>query len=212
MWKLPHGVDAVAASGLVLTQVGYNTAMRPMIATGDHAIVIGDGMVGHWTAQTLQARGAKVLLVGRHDTRLELLALRDGDRITNERESDVWEAVRDWAPQGVQAICDTVGTIPLLEKLIPLMRHDGHISSAGFYGSEGRIDIQKLRDRELTLHAPAGWNKVRIDATLQMLARGELQTEHLISHRFPAARAAEAFELILSRREPVLGVVLDWES
>ena len=92
------------------------------------------------------------------------------------------------------------------------MRHDGHISSAGFYGANGRIDLQKLRDRELTLHAPAGWNKARMDATLAMLARGDLQTKHLISHRFAAAQAGEAFELILSRREPVLGVVLDWEQ
>jgi 2-desacetyl-2-hydroxyethyl bacteriochlorophyllide A dehydrogenase len=204
-------VDAVAASGLVLTQVGYNTGMRPVVQQRDAAIVIGDGMVGHWTAQTLQARGAKVLLIGRHDERLKLLTLRNGDRVVNEKEADVLSLVREWAPEGAQAVCDTVGTIDLLENLIPLMRHGGHISSAGFYGANGRIDIQKLRDRELTLHAPAGWNKARMDATLEMLASGELHTKHLISHRFRAAQAGEAFDLILSRREPVLGVVLDWE-
>jgi threonine dehydrogenase-like Zn-dependent dehydrogenase len=68
-----------------------------------------------------------------------------------------------------------------------------------------------MRDRELTLHAPAGWSQARMDATLQLLADGVLTTEHLITHRFPASRAAEAFELILSRSEPFLGVVLDWE-
>lgn len=210
VWKLPAAVDSVDASGLVLTQVGYNTGMRPTIVPGDAAVVIGDGMVGHWTAQTLQSRGAQVLLIGRHDERLKLLALRDGDRLVNEKCEDVLQSVRDWAPQGVQAVCDTVGTIPLLENLIPLMRHNGHVSSAGFYGPNGRIDIQKLRERELTLHAPSGWSKARMDATLAMLARGELQTRHLISHRFPAAQAGEAFDLILSRPTPALGVVLDW--
>lgn len=210
VWKLPPTVDPVAASGLVLTQVGYNTGMRPTVAPGDAAVVIGDGLVGHWTAQTLQARGAHVLLIGRHDERLKLLALREGDYTINEKGEDVLQAVRDWAPQGVQAVCDTVGTIPRVENLIPLMRHGGHISSAGFYGHNGCIDIQKMRNRELTLHAPAGWNKSRMDATLGMLARGELQTSHLTSHRFPAAQAGAAFDLILSRSTPVLGVVLDW--
>jgi threonine dehydrogenase-like Zn-dependent dehydrogenase len=50
-----------------------------------------------------------------------------------------------------------------------------------------------------------------MDATLQLLSEGHITTEHLITHRFPAARAAQAYELILSRSEPFLGVVLDWD-
>ena len=63
----------------------------------------------------------------------------------------------------------------------------------------------------MTLHAPAGWTKERMDATLELLAQGVLKTLPLITHRFPVHQAADAFDLILSRREPVLGVVLDWE-
>jgi threonine dehydrogenase-like Zn-dependent dehydrogenase len=50
-----------------------------------------------------------------------------------------------------------------------------------------------------------------MDATLDLLAAGVLQTLHLVTHRFPVAQAAEAFDLILGRRESVLGVILDWE-
>jgi len=211
IWKLPDDMSPVAASGLVLTQVGYNVGMRSALEAGDAAVVIGDGLVGHWTAQTLKHRGARVLLLGRHDDRLDRFALAIGDETVNTTREDTLAAVRSWAPEGVQAVCDTVGTVPLLEALIPTMRRFGHISSAGFYGPNGHIDIQKLRDRELTLHAPAGWTKERMGATLDLLVRGILTTEHLITHRFPASRAADAFDLILSRREPALGVVLDWE-
>lgn len=210
VWKLPQEIAPVAFSGLVLAQVGYNCGTRPALQTGDTAVVIGDGLVGHWTAQTLQARGAKVLLIGRHDERLGKFAPREGDHLVNEKHEDVLQIVREWSSNGIQTVCDTVGTVELMENLIPLMRHGGHISSVGFYGPNGRIDIQKLRDRELTLHAPAGWSKARMDATLDMIARGELQMLPLITHRFPASQAATAFDLILARSEPVLGVVLDW--
>ena len=210
IWPLPDMVDPVAASGMVLTQVGYNVGSRPAISPGDAAIILGDGMVGQWAAQTLQHRGAKVLLVGRHNDRLAKFVLRDGDAIINTRETDLTSAVRAFAPRGVQAICDTVGSLESLETLIPLMRRESHISSAGFYGSNGKIDIQKLRDREITLHAPSGWTKSRMDATFALLTQGVLTTAHLITHRFPAERAAEAFDLILSRADGVLGVVLDW--
>ena len=61
IWKLPGGLDPLAFSGLVLTQVGYNVGTRPRIEIGDGAIVIGDGLVGQWSAQTLAWRGARVL-------------------------------------------------------------------------------------------------------------------------------------------------------
>lgn len=211
VWKLPRGLDPVSASGLVLTQVGCNVGMRPQVEPGDAAIVIGDGMVGHWSAQTLQFRGARVLLVGKHDERLALLAAKPGDRIVNVTRENLLDAAREWAPDGVQVVADTVGEVPALESLYPAMRRFSHLVSAGFCGTQGRIDIQKMRDYEMTLHAPAGWTKERMDTTLQLLEQGVLQTLPLITHRFAASRAAEAYELILSRSAPVLGVVLDWE-
>ena len=210
IWKLPPGLDPVSASGLVLTQVGYNVGMRPTVQPGDSVVIIGDGMVGHWAAQTFQHRGANVLMLGRHDERLALLKLHDGDAIVNAARENPLDAIRAWAKQGIQALADTVGTIPTIDLLLPAMRRDSHISSAGFYGPNGLIDIQKLRNGEITLHAPSGWTTPRMDATLNLLAQGALTTTHLITHRFPVAQAGEAFDLILSRTEPVLGVILDW--
>jgi 3-hydroxyethyl bacteriochlorophyllide a dehydrogenase len=212
LWRLPDGVLPVAASGLVLTQVGYNVGIRPDLKPGDACIVIGDGMVGHWSAQTLQHRGARVMLLGKHQDRLARFECVAGDATLNIANESVVDRIREWAPEGVQLAADTVGNIPFLESLFPLMRHFSQISSAGFYGSNGLIDIQKLRSREMTLHAPAGWTAERMDATLELLARGALKTDHLITHRMPAARAAEAFDMILSRQPGVLGVVLDWEE
>jgi len=212
VWPLPENVRPVAASGLVLTQVGYNVGMRPSLDPGDAVIVLGDGLVGHWVAQTLQQRGARVLLAGRHDARLARFMAGPDDRIVNVTRDDLIKIVHAWAPGGVQAVADTVGSVSSLEALYPVLRRNGHLISAGFHGPRGQIDIQKMRDRELTLHAPAGWTTERMDATLDLLARDILQTEPLITHRFPAERAADAFDLILSRRgEPFLGVVLDWE-
>lgn len=211
VWKFPEHLNPVAVSGLVLTQVGYNVGIRPTLTTGDAVVVIGDGMVGHWAAQTLQHRGARVMLVGRHDERLKLFAANDADRLVNANRENPLDVARTWAPDGVQVVADTVGSINAIEALYPIMRHNGHLVSAGFYGPKGLIDIQKMRDRELTLHAPAGWSQERMDTTLQLMADGVLQTGHLITHRFPAAQAAEAFNLILLRQESFLGVVLDWE-
>jgi len=214
VWKLPITVDPVAASGLVLTQVGYNVGTCGSINAGDLAVVIGDGMVGHWSAQTLKHRGASVLMLGRHNDRLSRFTCDEGDRVVNTNDTDAVDAVLAWAggPGRVQLVADTVGSIPTLDLLMPTMRRFSHIVSAGFYGSTGFIDIQRMRNYEMSLHAPSGWTTERIDSTLALLEQGVLQTTHLITHRFPVSEAAAAFDLILQRNAPVLGVVLDWPS
>lgn len=209
--KLPDNVSFTAASGLVLAQVGYNSGIRPPVEQGDFAVVIGDGLVGHWSAQTLAHRGARIALVGRHDSRLGKYALKDGDILINEKNESAIERIAEWSGNQVQIVVDTVGSVPAIVELYPTMRFNGHVVSAGFYGEKADLDIQKLRAKELTLHTPAGWSAGRMDATLDWLSKGYIQTEHLITHRFRVTEAAKAYELILARNEPVLGVVLDWE-
>jgi 2-desacetyl-2-hydroxyethyl bacteriochlorophyllide A dehydrogenase len=211
VWKLSPGASLLGASGACLAQVGFNVASRAPIEKGDAAVVIGDGLVGQWAAQVLASHGARVLMAGRHDERLALAQkYLPAQSVLNTRQEKLLEAAREWAPHGVAAVADTAGSIETLEELCPLMKHGGHIVSAGFYGPNGRLDLQKLRDRELTLHAPSGWNRERITSTLELLASGAMEAERLITHRFPSSRCGEAFELILSRSEPFLGVVLDW--
>ena len=213
IWKLPENVDPEAASGLVLTQVGYNCGARPPVDPGDLGVVVGDGLVGHWAAQTLALRGARVAMIGRHSFRLGLLQI-EGALTINENESDLAEAlshITSESPDGVAILVDTVGDIRAVNETLPLMKHDGHIVSAGFYGTEGMIDIQKLRRGEQTLHCPSGWSRPRMDRTLQHIARGELETKSLITHRFPAREARAAWDLIVNGRETSLGIVLEWD-
>jgi 2-desacetyl-2-hydroxyethyl bacteriochlorophyllide A dehydrogenase len=214
IWKLPPGVGghlgALAVSGLVLTQVGYNCGARPPVQPGDAAIVIGDGMVGQWAAQTLAWRGAEVALIGRHEDRLAKFAPGPRRHVINERTSDWPSMVRRYFPNGVQVAVDTVGAISAVESALSVMHRYGHIVSAGFYGTNDLLALQPLRGRELSVDLVAGWSKERMDITLDLVAAGELQTLPLITHHFPASQAAEAWRLIQSKSEPVLGVILEW--
>ncbi|MCY3761304.1 MAG: hypothetical protein OXH50_08625, partial [Gemmatimonadetes bacterium] len=47
-------------------------------------------------------------------------------------------------------------------------------------------------------------------AVLQLLRHGRLQVGHLVSHRFPAAQAADAYEGLKNRDPSMVGVLLDW--
>jgi threonine dehydrogenase-like Zn-dependent dehydrogenase len=194
--------------------VGYNCGTRPPVVRGDVGVVIGDGLVGHWAAQTLAWQGADVIMIGRHDFRLERLGI-EGATTINENATNPIEALQerftDSSSDGIDILVDTVGNIWTVNALLPLMGNNGHISTAGFYGTEGMIDIQKLRYGEQTLHCPSGFRRERMDQTLKLVASGDLDTSALVTHRFPAREAKAAWDLILNRREPFLGIVLEWD-
>jgi 3-hydroxyethyl bacteriochlorophyllide a dehydrogenase len=211
IWKIPKGVDPIAVSGLVLVQVGYNCAARPPVQRGDVAVVIGDGLVGQWAAQVLAHRGAEVILVGRHDPRLQRLKVAGGISINGGKEDPVSKVRNLISPQGIAVLVDTVGSVSTMESFHPLMRHNGHMISAGFCGTRGLIDIQMLRKGELTLHCPSGWERDRMDRTLELITGGVIDTMSLITHNFPAGEAERAWDLILNRKEDFLGVILEWK-
>jgi 2-desacetyl-2-hydroxyethyl bacteriochlorophyllide A dehydrogenase len=212
VFKLPDGVEPLAFAGLVLAQVGYNAGMRPPAEAGAVAVVVGDGLVGQWTAQTLAGRGAEVVLVGRHDDRLAKFADWPGASVVNAHREDWEEDVRRRYPGGIHVGVDTVGSLAVLEGLRGAARRFGHLVSAGFYGADDAYPLQPPRYKELSIHLVSGWTRSRLEATRAAVADGRLATLPLITHHFPVARAAEAWRLIETKAEPVLGVILDWPA
>lgn len=207
--KLPDGVDPLAFSGLVLTQVGYNSGIRPRVSPGNGAIVVGDGLVGQWTAQMLASRGAKVVLVGRHADRLAYF--KQGETLLEEGGKWV-DAAAQMFPEGAQVAVDTVGSIELMNTLQGLLRRYAHLVSAGFYGPDDRLELQPPRYKELCIDLVSGATPERLEETMKLVADGTLDTLSLITHRFPVQKAAEAWKLIETKSEPVMGVILDWEE
>ncbi len=211
VWALPDSIDPVAFSGLVLTQVGYNCGVRPAVGAGDTAVVVGDGLVGQWAAQTLAWRGCRVVLAGRHRDRLARFPSGYGRETVDTTRTDLLDYLAKAHPDGVQVVVDTVGSISVIEQLSTAAVRFGHVVSAGFYGTEDWLALQTCRDKELTIDLVSGWTRSRIDMTLELVAQGHLETLSLVTHRFPARDAAAAWDVIREKRDGALGIILEWE-
>lgn len=211
--RLPAGLDPVAASGLVTTQVGNNHGCRPPVAAGIRAIVVGDGLVGLWSAETLQARGAAVMLIGRHDERLATFQPVGDSRVVNEKRQDADQAAAEFAPGGAPVVIDTLTRAAALHRSLRFLAHDGHIVAGGYY-IEGHhlLDYMQFTGREATLYTPGGWTRARLERTLDWVAKGRLQVLNKITHRWPVERAVEAFGLLVGRQEAFLGMVIEWPA
>jgi 2-desacetyl-2-hydroxyethyl bacteriochlorophyllide A dehydrogenase len=195
----------------VLTQVGCNHASRPPVGAGTRALVIGDGLVGQWTAEALQLRGAAVLLAGHHDGRMARCRLAGDSRRVNTLRTPLEQAAAEFCPGGLPVIVDTRTDAEALHEAVGLLRHSGHLVAGGYY-VEGRnlIDYAVLTSKETTLYTPGGWQRDRLEATLELVASGRVEVAGKITHRLGLSEYAKAFGLLLSRTEDFLGMVIDW--
>ncbi|MBP7482327.1 MAG: zinc-binding dehydrogenase [Lacunisphaera sp.] len=211
---LPAGADPLAFAGLVLTQVGYNCGSRAPITPGQTAVVVGDGLVGQWAGQTLARRGARVVMIGRHEARLARFRPH-GKTLLSGPDHGV-AGMRALGLGPIQVLVETVGSVAAMEGYLPLMERGGHMIIAGFYQPAGEVNLQQnlqsFRNREISFHLASGATRERLDETLRWVADGRLDTLGCLTHRFPVEDAAAAWQLIATKREPVLGVVLDWPA
>ncbi|MBA2363634.1 MAG: zinc-binding dehydrogenase [Chloroflexia bacterium] len=210
--KLPAEVSDLEAANLVVAQVGYNAASRPRIHGGEVAAVFGDGMIGQMAAQALRARGARVVLCGRRQPRLELARRYSADVVVNVAQHEARWALSGIAPGGVQVIVDTTPSPDMSLYLDVLQPRDGQVVLSGFYPGGLDVDADALQKREVALLTNSGWTCERLDATLDLVARGLLRTTPLITHRFSYHEAPEAWSMIRDRDEDVLGVAFDWTT
>ena len=177
--KLPAQVDALAFSGLVLTQVCHNCGVRAPIEVGEGAVVIGDGMVGYrlrrrWPGGANVAGGPPRLppsLFGPDVMRHTI----------NARQTDWVQAVRDLLPERI-APPWTPSAHRRATTLQPCRR-----SSATWFPPVSWASTTCCRCNSCamanSLDFVSGWTRSLL--TTRELIAGYLQTLPLITHRFP---------------------------
>jgi len=105
--KLPDDLDfKYAAAGNCLIGCTYS-AMRDHHIGPDHYCLIGGvGFVGHATLVNLKHRGAKTIVLGRHEGRMQTAKELGADIVVNPEDPDWQEQIRDFTPrgQGVETI------------------------------------------------------------------------------------------------------------
>jgi len=211
VYALPDSVSSEAASALVIVQVGWNDGNRPSAAPGDLAVVIGDGVIGQFTAQALRARGAEVWLAGHHAMRLERGGKWSADRVLDANREDLLEAVMQARPEGADIVVETVCRPEDTSMYFKMLRVRGQLVIAAYHPESNMVDLSPMQDKEITCYSTGGWTRERMEMTLADLAAGKLHVDPLITHRVPWQEAAGAYErLVRDKTEDSLGIVIDW--
>lgn len=207
---LPDSVGYDDASLLDTYAVALHAQHLSGLTIGDRVAIIGAGPIGLGQLMLAKASGAKVMIV---DTLPHALALAErlgADGIVRLDAQDPEAAIRAMSDgRGADIVFECAGgtsmpdTLPLATRLV---RRGGKVVIVGGF-DDGSIAIplewQRIQMSEISLIPSASFAFHDIHAeqleVLDLLTRGVLKTQDLITHRFPLDRINEAFETAQDR-------------
>ncbi len=169
-------VEPVAAAAEILEQ-------RP-IQPGTRAAVLGDGRLGLLVAQVLQHAEAQVTLIGRHGWKLDL-ARSWGIRVQRAGED---------VPQAAFAlVVEATGSPRGLEQALRLVKPRGTVVMKSTFREPALFDTAKLVVDEVTLLGSRCGN---FPTAIELLRRGHVDVQNLVSKTFPLEEGLEAFSFL----------------
>jgi len=149
------------------------------VTPGTSVLVVGDGKLGHLVAQTLALTGCELRVVGRHESKLALLAARG---IRSVAESSVASGTYDLA---VECTGDASG----FELAQRALRPRGTLVMKSTYAGRLTLDASSVVVNELTL---IGSRCGPFPKALALLAARAVNVVPLVQARYPLDQALEA--------------------
>ena len=236
--KIPENTDLKAASYNTLGAIALQSIRQADLRLGETCAVIGLGLLGQLTGLMLKASGVNVIGIDVSEPPVKLaqehfagLALT---RNTPGIENQIAEYTNGLGADAVIIAAATTSTDPI-NFAGAIARKKGKVVILGavptgferdphWYKKElqllmscsygpGRYD---LNYEEKGIDYPAAyvrWTEKRnMEAFQQLLANGSINLDYLTTHEFSLQDAPKAYDMIVNKSEPYLGIILKYDT
>ncbi|MBC8162890.1 MAG: zinc-binding alcohol dehydrogenase, partial [Roseiflexaceae bacterium] len=221
--RLPTDLDPLLGVFCANLETALNIAHDTPLHLGETAVVFGQGVVGALAAQTLRLAGAgRVLVVDPLPAR-RARALQLGADAAFAPGDDLPAQIRNANGGRLADVALEVSGAPAaLQDAIESVLDEGTIVLASWYGSKpttlqlggrfhrGRLTLRSSQVGRLNPALGPRWDyQRRLETVAALLPR--LQLRELLTHRFPIAEAAAAYQLVDQRPGECGQVILTYE-
>lgn len=211
IYMLPEQIDLSVAPLIQPMTTCLHAQRLAKISPGEAVIVMGLGVTGLLHVQLAKAHGAyPVIGITRSQWKREL-AEKVGADLTLAPDVDTKDKVLDaTGGHGADLVIESVGKLSVLAQAIDLARLGGRIVPFGIYTeTEGALPFYDLYFKELNLINARVAKAQDFPACIDLVRRGVVKLEPLISHRFPLDQIDQALGLLDSGDSGRMKIILN---
>ena len=208
--RIPDGVSdrqALFVGDLLAT--GYWAADIAEISPGGTALIIGAGPTGLCTLQCVLLKSPGRVIVCEADAgRRDFVRRHWPEALVTEPEGLRDFVLAHSAHGGADAVLEVAGTPESFRLAWDCARPNAVVTVVALYDGPQALPLPDMYGKNLTFKT-GGVDGCRCAETLELIARGLLDTTPLITHSYPLREIEAAYELFENRRDGVVKVAIE---
>jgi L-iditol 2-dehydrogenase len=199
LFHRPPSLSAAEAAVLEPLSCVVHGASRIPWAGEPAAVILGDGPIALLFARVAVLQGARVLLLGRREARLD--AARRYGAAAALATSDDEAAAAVAAHGGAAVVVECAGTPEAWRLASSLAGGGGTVMLFGGCapGTQVAFDAERIHYEEVNHVGAFHYTPRAVRAALSLLESGDVDARPLISRAMPLARLQDALELVMQR-------------
>lgn len=207
--RLPPGLSFEHGALVEPFAIALHAVRRAPPDVNSAVVIVGAGMIGLALAQVLRSAGCgQIISVDVAPDRLELAGKMGATATVNSAAGDGLKAIMELtAGRGADAAFEAVGVSATVALALGGLRKGGALVLVGNVAPLIDFPLQTAVTREISIFGSCA-SRGDYPAVLEMMARGRLQPDALISAVAPLAEGPKWFERLYQKEAGLLKVLL----
>jgi len=211
VFPLPDSIDSRSAPLIQVATTCLHAQRLAHLSLGESVAVIGLGVSGQLHVQLAKAHGAaKVIGISRSRFKNELAKQMGADVAIESGPGAVATVLEETEGRGADVVIECTGIMTSIADAIRMVRFGGRIVLFGITNAtSGALPFYDLYFKELTLINNRAATSQDFPVTIDLVDRGVLRLEPLITHRMALEELKTALEMVEDGAERRLKIILD---
>jgi len=191
--------------------IGVYAVKKSTATKGLNIGIFGFGPIGMSVMLASKAIGINnIFVTDKIDERL-LIAQKEGASATgNPLKENIIDKIRQFQPAGLDIAFECCGKQEAFDEAIELLKPGGKLVVVGIPEFDRwSMNVEVTRRREISLQ----FIRRQVDCVeqaLELMGNGSVNTDNMVTHRFPFAKAREAFDLVAAYKDGVMKAMIDF--
>lgn len=208
--KIPDGVSdrqALLVGDVLAT--GYWAARISEITEDDTVLIIGAGPTGICTLLSVMLKHPKRIIVCEKDAARVAFVRAHYPEVLTVAPEDCVDFVQAHSDHGgADVVLEVAGAASTFRLAWECARPNAVVTVVALYDAAQTLPLPEMYGKNLTFKT-GGVDGCDCEETLALIAQGKLDIEPLLTHTYPLAQIAEAYDLFGNKRDGVIKVAIE---
>ena len=210
-FRIPGNISFEEAAFAEPLSIGYYAVQLSQIRKGDNIAVLGAGPIGDGVLISAKEVGAgSIYVTDKIDARLDIATKLGAKTVYNVNRCDAVKEISSREQDLLDIVYECCGQQEAFDQAIELLKPGGKLLIVGIPEFERwSFEADRARRKEISIIHVRRQNEC-IQPALDFISAGKVDTERMITHRFPFEKSKEAFDLVSSYGDGVLKALVDF--